>query len=686
MRIYQFFRFFLLCILALSGSNLTILILSTQVEASTAVEASAADCVTKDEKDEKVPVAVTAESIPLFYVRNAGAIIEVLKLHPAFQGKAHCIVSSLVQTRGTSSQPPVTPDRSQGQAQNSNQVTQETSDDPATDKPEVSPVGNVVVVYGSEKLREEARRVIAMLDLPLSGVNMNVWGIQISSDRGKEMARVMSNIRGQISTARLALFETYTTMIDVSHGYDYDKEFANVLKKLGYGELLEYYNPRVSLLDFALRSVAIDDNQIYAYNTELFKKLQDLLKEKYKTYWPASTEVAKRIPFKSFFQLRGFNVIPDCKTPDGKTTDWKLEPIIEHARRGRRAENIPIEYARRGRRAIVEFALEYEKFKHNPSSFDPDKFRNKSENLNRRLQAVSDIFNAEAEIVFIRPTLDEIQQLTRKFRHVQYAQVGRTTVSTLSGFNTTVNSETHNFFEATPQIKLSALLPNIGQLIGLPGGISSGSSQAASTTNSQGIVGPPYVAAYQLLNNLILEAEKPTPYNFSKTGVNLTFTPYVLRDLSSAELKINLEIADPNLASTEQKGVGLNISRFGTQKLETSVYMRAVDIFDLSTFSNQAVLDGGRYVVPVIGDIWKGVFGSIPGFGNLFSFKNPPRNVLSESLMLTNAYIIPTTMGLGVLSDGEDRDCKLMKPDEPFKENCDVVVKEYVKKLENSTR
>lgn len=647
MKFCQLSRFFLLCILALLGSNLTVLISSTQVEASTV------NCVTNDKKGlvQEGLVQVTAENIPLYYVRDAGAIIDVLKIHPEFQEKNQCLITPAPSA-----------------AQSGDQVTQ------------VSPVGNAVVVYGSEKLREEARRVIAMLDLPQSGVNMHVWGIQLSSDRSEKMARVMPEIRAKISTTRLALYETYATMIDVSHKYYYDEEFEGVLEKLGYSELLDYSNPRVSLLDFILRSLAIKDSQIFEYNNKIFGDLQKLLKERHKPYWQASVK-SKRSPFKSFFQLRGFDVIPVSPNSDGEIEGWRLE------RRG----DTHIKYARRGRRAIVEFALEYQKFKKNPSSFNPDKFRNKSENLNRRLQAVSDIINAEAEIVFIRPTLDEIQQLTRKFRHVEYAQVGKTTVSTLSGFKTTVNSETRNFFEATPQIKLSDLLPSVAQLISLPVATSSGSSQAAGTAN-QGTVGTPSVAAYELLRRLILEAEKPTPYNSSKTGVNLSFTSHVLRDLSSAELKIELEITDPNLASTEQKGGDLNISRFGTQKLETSVYMRAVDIFDLSTFSNQASLDGGRYIVPVLGHIWKGLFGSIPGFGNLFSFKNPPRNVLSESLMLTNAYIIPTTMGLGVLSDGEELSCNLKTNEQReitftiTKEDCDDVVNNYVKNLEQGTR
>ena len=83
--------------------------------------------------------------------------------------------------------------------------------------------------------------------------------------------------------------------------------------------------------------------------------------------------------------------------------------------------------------------------------------------------------------------------------------------------------------------------------------------------------------------------------------------------------------------------------------MTTSVYTQAVDFFALSTFSNQSTLNGGRGYIPIVGQVWRGVFSAIPGFGQLFSWKKSPKNVLHESLLLTNSFITPTSMGLALL-------------------------------------
>ena len=132
----------------------------------------------------------------------------------------------------------------------------------------------------------------------------------------------------------------------------------------------------------------------------------------------------------------------------------------------------------------------------------------------------------------------------------------------------------------------------------------------------------------------------------------LSSAAFKLREIpgvNAAELNINLTVANPTVTPTAEEKRVPPISRIGKQELHTTVYTQALDFFDLSTFTSQATLDGGRFPIPPIGTIWNAIFGAIPVFGDLFSIARPNQNVLHESLILTNSFITPTPLSLGNL-------------------------------------
>ena len=91
------------------------------------------------------------------------------------------------------------------------------------------------------------------------------------------------------------------------------------------------------------------------------------------------------------------------------------------------------------------------------------------------------------------------------------------------------------------------------------------------------------------------------------------------------------------------------MSRVSQHNVNTSIYVDPLDFFDLSAFANQSTLDGGRGYVPIIGPVWRGLFGEIPIAGKICSWKRGTQNILNQSLVLTNSYITPTSMGIAVL-------------------------------------
>src|SRR5262249_29480395 len=134
-----------------------------------------------------------------------------------------------------------------------------------------------------------------------------------------------------------------------------------------------------------------------------------------------------------------------------------------------------------------------------------------------------------------------------------------------------------------------------------------------------------------------------------------------LRNMSSAELKIDLKTGDPVASGTQQKDVR-PISRVSQHDVNTTIYVNALDFFDLSAFFSQATLGGGRGYVPVIGPIWRGLFGEVPVAGKLFSWQKSPKTVYSDSLILTDSFITPTAMGIALLYPTESPDkCKELR-------------------------
>ena len=492
-----------------------------------------------------------------------------------------------------------------------------------------------IILNGPTNLVESAYRVIASIDLPLPGIDMQMWGIQISSDNPEALAEVMSEIREEINLTQQLLRDTFTVLKEnirkkrENNPDIFDNDFVQLIENLGYRSSISFNRP-LSLIDVVLSGDAVEGSEALKFNQDLFSELMKFMEEdpRYQYYLAAMNE-KERPPLDRFFRSRGLK--PECiiyeePKKQEKCEEWKWEEISKGA-----AEN----YIKIGRRVKLEFALQYGDFIANPDQFSPYKLQQTSNALNDRLQITSDALTKDIEDFFVRATLDKIQDIVSSFGNVSYAQVGRTTIASLNGIPTEIRSSSVSAFDVTPPLKLSELLTNAESL----------SQQISSLIPTETGNALPIS---QVIGLIAAFSEQEAKFRELNTGITLKFTPNVLRNMNSAELKIDLTIADPVATGSADEEVP-PLSRIGQQKLTTSVYTQAVDFFALSTFSNQSTLDGGRTYLPIVGWVWKGIFGAIPGFGKLFSWKNAPQNVLHESLLLTNSYITPTSMGLALL-------------------------------------
>lgn len=501
-----------------------------------------------------------------------------------------------------------------------------------------------IVLYGSRLQRDEARRIIATLDLPRPGINMQMWGIQISSRKPDDLAEVMRQVRTAVDRTQDAVRHMYEEMQrlvreKIPDG-DLDPEFTSILQKtLGYSSALDANRP-LSLSDILLRIIATKD-PAYA-SEEVAKGILEVLEDpEYQGYVAAlrnggqiasSEQLTQcrsrrnnrvptagpiRQPFHRFFEYRGLKYL---------NNQWRAKGTS-----ARKAAEL-------GQAAVLEFALQYGQLVHHPEKMEPYYLQQSAEALNTRLQGSVDALNLDIQDLFVEPTLDRIREIVGQFCDVEYAQVGRTTVSSLSGVETEVTSASVNAFDVTPPLKLTELLTKAKT-------ISDSATPFVPHAATQNLVGAMPLA--QVIGLIGALGEERSVWRELKSGVSIKITPAVLRNMTSAELQVLLQTGDPQGANREQ-GVR-PLTRVSQHDVKTKVYVNAMDFFDLSAFASQSTLNGGRGYVPILGPTWRGIFGEVPGVGEFFSWKKKPQNVYTQSLVLTTSFVSPTSMGLAVL-------------------------------------
>jgi hypothetical protein len=487
-----------------------------------------------------------------------------------------------------------------------------------------------LILYGPDDKRAKARRIIATLDLPRPGIVMEMWGLQISSRKPEEMAKVMALIRQEINRTQQDVREAYYRLEKAARKEipeeKLNRQFNHVLvKDLFYRSALSVDHP-LSVADILLRMTAAERPAEAAAN--IATTMQHWFEGKQREWNEKQQPSEIKLAFPRFFSIRGL---------ERRENKWSFD------------EDDMKERAKYGREAVLEFALHYGRLVHKPESFSPFRLQHASEILNTRLQAATDAINLDMQEMFVAPTLERIQKIVRKFKDVEYAQVGKTSVASLSGIQADVTSKSVNAFDVTPPLRLSELLKKADELSKSVGGF--------VPNPADNVVGA--MPLSQVIGLLGAFGEERSVWRELQSGITLSITPNVLRNMTSAELKIVLKTGDPQ---TQNPPEGVKpLSRVSQHDVTTSIYVDPLDFFDLSAFASQATHDGGRGYVPILGPVWRGIFGEIPIAGQLFSWKRSPQTVFSESLVLTTSFITPTSMGLALLYPTELFDDKTGK-------------------------
>ncbi|MGK7884895.1 MAG: hypothetical protein AB4057_09750 [Crocosphaera sp.] len=481
---------------------------------------------------------------------------------------------------------------------------------------------NTIVLYGQEAQRDFLKRVIAVLDLRREGVDMAMWGILISSENPGELAQAMREINREITRTRELLLETYIALQEEAREIPIDRRVEELLDKLGYRGALDRNRLYLSMTDILLR-ISAAKNPEESYKT-IAQSVCEIFEDERYLYYTDELRKSGRRPFSNYLNVVFPELDNDYGDQCGEYTyepEAKIRYLIRSFRR---------------RRATLEFALNYADVNQRPNEFKSEALQKSAENLNLILGLVVDAINRDIEELFMEPTLKRIQEIVGHFGDVSYAEVGRTNVIGLNGIQSSVASTTVSSFDETGPLRLNELLREAGEL----------------NQFSQDLFPSIFdeeVPASSIVSLVAALSADRSIFRALTSGVSLDITPSVLRNSTSAELDISLTTA-PQATETTTEDANLRpLSRISQNTVDTTVYVNTLDIFPISTFNNQTTIDGGRTYIPVIGTIWQGIFSGIPIFGDLFSWRNHPRSVQHQSIVLTNSFIVPTAMGLAPL-------------------------------------
>jgi hypothetical protein len=495
---------------------------------------------------------------------------------------------------------------------------------------------NIILLYGTESTRSKIKRIITIIDLPRERVNLEMWGVLISSKNPKKLANAMVQVNHEINQTQQLLRHTYQKIEDYSREFilenqntelSIDPEFKKLFEEmLGYRAAFDVNRPSFSMTDILLFQLA-RTNPRRAYEdagSGLCRIFEDPeYKEAFRPYVEALRQKGIR-PFENYLKV-GLHLKPSS-IPTDLTANLSCNFV---------SDDKLSRYNLSAKKAVLDFALQNANFIKNPNSFDPDLLQQAAENLNSKLNPVIDALNHDVAELFIEPTLSKIQYIAKK-AGVEYAEVGKTSIAGLNGVESSVTSNTVSAFEETPPLKLNELLEN---------------AKTANTNLNNllpnSIKGVPNTIPITSIVSLAAAIGKDrTQWREMTSGVSMNITPSVLRNSSSAELKIDFKTGPAS--GTREQGVR-PLSRISQQNVRTTVYVNTLDLFTISTFNSQSTIDGGRTYIPIIGTIWKGIFSGIPIFGDLFSWKNAPKDVQHQSIVLTNSFIVPTAMGIAPL-------------------------------------
>jgi hypothetical protein len=283
------------------------------------------------------------------------------------------------------------------------------------------------------------------------------------------------------------------------------------------------------------------------------------------------------------------------------------------------------------RAALADFLFHYKMSQQYPHEFSPYDLSRSAQELNSELNPLVLAYNRDLAAA-LRPLKNDADPRNSKGNEwtgfsghgSTFINNGILTVRTISGKETTVDTITQNFFDATNPPSITDVINSIG----------------AAESNTPAVLKANLTADEAAAIIGTLNSVKPSQ---SKVGreFKIDITPRSLSGASAAELEINMitqETADPSLY-TNGKTNSDNLSRMAKHTTETKVRLESAKLFEISTFT--ALLQRSRKNFPLLPP-----FVEIPYINSIVSLPLPGAKEYHISTAIMSAVVVPTAADL----------------------------------------
>lgn len=547
---------------------------------------------------------------------------------------------------------------------NASEIADAIADKAVNADEQIKKVGNDQLVVtgvpaGQEQAIEETARYVALLDLPRPQVTLNVWSLQVSSDKPEPLEAASAKVSNYIDRANQTLTESLDRAWDsvleqmkAKNGPDafFDSSFYTYIAQRYIQCDQQFLSGRKSPTQSDTNLACLEDSARDRWNacqkgdnyclgyTQAFVKTRPSLTRLIfflaASRDPTSVagEIVKKMGTEDDAVCTNIAQAPPKRTAGPSMPSLSFPCFRDQLKRSLSGDSLVLVRA-----ALEDFLFQNKWSVNYPHDFIPYDLPHSANILNAQLAPIVEAFNEDVAIYLSR--LESQVQDPNFFgtksgeRAVQTYSNGIITVVSISGQQASVETESKNAFDVTPPFTLGAYVDALekAKSIGtdLPTGLLAGS---ISSTEAAAVV-----AAFS--------AQKPAVARVGR-GMSLSVTPTSLAAASSAELNVSLDVKDdgnPDVVSgalgSDQKTTDDNVTRVAEHKVQDVVRVDTLKLFELSSFSASVGHVKPPFVVPGLGEL--------PLFGGMFRFKhNKIDKTYHRSFAIVSAVIVPTAFDL----------------------------------------
>jgi len=506
----------------------------------------------------------------------------------------------------------------------------------------------------------ELRRVVAFLDLPRPQVTLQAWSIKISSKDPYEIDKSVKRLQQNIEELNLRIqkalkFGWFDLMMKAQSPGFLNADFREYVSRpfiinqakrpekysLGYIHAFSPDQPSIATMLLCLTASedprkwiddVVDRMEEAATESETPQRPNNGTSKESPPSISQKSEGASSTEPRLFAGFRAYlHALADPQETKSPSTTGVSSSETWVPAEGRQSAL---------RAALADFLYQYKWATLYPHDFVGYDLQNSATVLDSLFAPAVDALNHDIQGQ-VKRIIQQEEELSRKDKKTQLSSRGLITVAAISGHEATVAGKTISHFDVTKA-------PTLAEMVqGMESAKTNLSALFPQVTGNAALIASALAA---------VSAQEKTFVKIEK-GMNLVITPNTLPTAASAELDINLDGGDENGKPADDSDPSLvgaktdqsyTVDRISKHSVNTRVRVDSLKLFEVSTFAFDLMHPRPDGVVPVVGQVWQGVFGAVPGAGRLFTWHRPPDISAHRSLILISALIVPTSIDLAL--------------------------------------